>query len=109
MPHLRFRAVKNEVVQSLSASLPNELAQIMNTAEDNFTFEAIPTEFYSAGQASNSYPFVEVLWFERPQDVQDRAAKVITDQLRNRTNAVDIVVVFLALNKHSYYENGEHF
>lgn len=109
MPHLRFRAVNSEVVQTLSSTLPQELSQAMNTDADNFTFESVATDFFSNGQATSSYPFVEVLWFERTQEVQNLSATVITDHVKKLTAAQDVVVVFIALNKKAYYENGKHF
>ena len=109
MPHLRIRAVDLEHVRALSETLAPELATAMNTEIDNFTFEAIPTEFFFNGHAANGYPFVEVLWFARPQAVQDYSARIITQQIKQLTQAPDVVVVFVALSRESYYENGEHF
>lgn len=109
MPHLRFRAVKNEFVKELSAILPSILAPIMATSEDNFTFECIATEFYAFGKPSESYPFIEVLWFARNQTIQNECALVITEKVKLLTRAEDVVVVFTELDKISYYENGNHF
>lgn len=109
MPHLRFRALDSKYAAELSASLPQELAPVMQTTEDNFTFESIATDFYTAGKKSDSYPFVEVLWFARGQQVQDQSARIITERIKKLTNSVDVVVVFHALDKSAYYENGEHF
>lgn len=109
MPHIRMRAVSNECVQKLSATLPQELAEVMNTSPDNFTFECIPTTFYAEGKPTASYPFVEVLWFARSQEIQDASAKVITNQVKAVSSAADVVVVFLPLNQTSYYENEVHF
>lgn len=109
MPHVRFRAVKKEDVQKLSQTLPAELAPVMNTAQDNFTFELVQTQFFSAGAAVKSYPFIEILWFSRSQEVQDDCAGIITRQLKHLGHYEDVVVVFQVLSKASYYENGVHF
>lgn len=109
MPHLRMRALTPDHVASLSQTLCQPLAAAMATSEDNFTFEAIPTTFFAEGNKTNSYPFIEVLWFERPQEVQNQAARIITEQVKALTQAADVVVVFIALNRQAYYENGEHF
>lgn len=81
----------------------------MNTASDNFTFELVQTQFFSAGAATESYPFIEVLWFARSQKVQDECAGIITRQLKQLGHYDDVVVVFQVLPKESYYENGVHF
>jgi phenylpyruvate tautomerase PptA (4-oxalocrotonate tautomerase family) len=109
MPHIRMRAIEKEVVQKLSKSLIPDLAQMLNSPEDNFTLELVATEFFQQGNTITSYPFIEVSWFSRPQEVKDRVASLITDQVRALTNAADIIVVFQILNKSTYYENGKHF
>jgi hypothetical protein len=109
MPHIRIRALSAENVQQLSALLPEELAPIMNTSTDNFTFECIPTQFFKEGKPAAGYPFVEVLWFARDQKIQDACAQVITRKIQTLTTASDIAVIFVVLPQNSYYENGEHF
>ena len=109
MPHIRMRAVKKEHVQELSASLAKELAPAMKTAIDNFTFELVQTQFFSSGQETVYYPFVEVLWFARSQEVQDECASIITRQIKKIGRYEDVVVVFHVLLQESYYENGIHF
>ncbi|UXR63731.1 DUF1904 domain-containing protein [Bdellovibrio bacteriovorus] len=109
MPHVRFRAVNKEQVQKLSQTLPAELAPAMNTSPDNFTFELVATHFFSAGTTTESYPFIEVLWFARSQEIQNECAGIITRQLKQLGSYEDVVVVFQVLAKEAYYENGSHF
>ncbi|WP_413288153.1 DUF1904 domain-containing protein [Bdellovibrio sp. HCB337] len=109
MPHIRFRALQSQQVRQLSQELSPVLASAIQTSEDNFTFELIQTQFFSQGQETTSYPFVEVLWFARSQDVQDRCALIITEKVKTLTKAEDVVVVFSTLEKTAYYENGKHF
>lgn len=109
MPHIRFRALQTEHIQSLSSSLPCVLAEAMNTDEDNFTFERVHTEFFAKGVSAESFPFVEILWFERSQDVQDLCAQIITEEVKKLSGAEDVVVIFFALQKSGYYENAKHF
>lgn len=109
MPHLRFRSVSHEVVQKASAQLPKLLSEIMSTDVENFSFEKIETQFFKDGNVVDSYPFVEVLWFSRNQEVKNQSAKCITDMINKEIGPVDIVVVFIDLNRESYYENGQHF
>ena len=108
MPHLRMRAIKSEHVQALSETLLPELAQAINTDEENFTFERIETQFFVKGTATSSYPMIEVLWFPRPQEVQDKVATLITNKVKSLIND-DVIVIFTKLEKESYYENGKHF
>ncbi len=109
MPHLRLRAVQPEHVELLSNTLPAALAPLMETSADNFSFELIGTQYFENGKASSSYPFIEVFWFARTQDVQDRSAIVITDMVKKLMPSLDVVVVFQEYKKSAYYENGSHF
>ncbi|WP_413575119.1 DUF1904 domain-containing protein [Bdellovibrio sp. HCB290] len=109
MPHLRFRGLNQNHVAKLSQTLPTELAPAMATGEDNFSFEYIHADFFNKGQSGGAYPFVEVLWFQRSQDIQDRSAKIITDHVKALCPQDDIAVIFVSLEKSAYYENGSHF
>jgi len=109
MPHIRFRAIKEDHVEKLSALLCKDLANAMETSEDNFTFELIETQFFAQGKKVESYPFVEVSWFARSQEIQDLSAKIITEKVKTLAGYEDVIVVFQALPKTNYYENGEHF
>jgi hypothetical protein len=109
MPHIRFRSLSEDQVMKLSESIPQELAPAMETTEDNFSFELVPTQYYSEGRPVQSYPYTEVHWFERSQEVKQRSAKIITDKIRALTQAQDIAVVFIPIQKCDYFENGESF
>lgn len=109
MPHIRIRAVPPQIIQKLSETLPEKLSVAINTSVDNFTIESVSTVFYEKGRVIESYPFIEVLWFFRSQEIQDRCARIITEQVKALTSADDVVVIFRALEKSTYYENGDHF
>ena len=110
MPHLRFRAVEPQTVQTLSKSLIDSLQPLMDCPREDFTFEYIYTTFYHECEVSSAYPFVEVLWFDRGQETQDAVATTITAQVRGIIGEdVDVAVIFSALNAKGYYDNGEHY
>ena len=109
MPHLRFRGVKAVVVQQLSESIHHELATLIGTPSENFTFELVQTQFFSQGVADGDYPFIEVLWFERGPEVKQAVASHLTDCVRKINGASDVAVVFRPLDRKDYFENGNHF
>lgn len=110
MPHLRFRAVEPQTVQTLSQSLIEALQPHMDCPAEDFTFEYIYSTFFHQGEVNSAYPFVEVLWFDRGQDTQDAVARIITAQVRGIIGEdVDVAVIFSALNAQGYYDNGEHY
>lgn len=51
---------------------------------------------------------VDVFWFDRGQEIQDKAAKIITKHI-NSIGYKSVDVIFHPLDKMKYYENGEHF
>lgn len=108
MPHIRFRALQSEHVSTLSKNLVKELASIIKTSEDNFTFELVQTQFFIQGQATSGYPFVEVLWFERTPEIQQQVANLITENIKKLIDT-DVAVVFQPLLQKNYFENGQHF
>lgn len=109
MPHIRFRAITSDQAKKLSQDLLPILATAIPAKEDTFTFELVNTEFFSKGEKSEAYPQVEVNWFERPQELQDQVAKIITDQVKALTKAEDILVTFNILTRTAYYDNGTHY
>lgn len=109
MPHIRMRAVPVEHVAALSSNLAQELSQIIQTPVDNFTFELVETRYFENGVAIKSYPFIEVLWFPRSQEVQDATAEFITNKVRALMPSTDVAVIFNTLAPSAYYENGKHF
>lgn len=109
MPHIRFKCISENNCKKLSKTLPPLLAKSMETGEDNFSFENLPHTFFANGKTTKSYPFVEVHWFERSQDIKARSAKIITDLVRSLTKAEDIVVVYVPIEKNDYFENGKSF
>ncbi len=110
MPHFRLRAVEPQTVQALSKTLTDELQPLMDCSRQDFTFEYIYTTFFSEGEVSTAYPFVEVLWCDRGQAVQDKVAKTITQQVRGIVGEdIDVAVIFTSLTPHAYYDNGDHY
>ncbi|CCN49133.1 putative Tautomerase [Vibrio nigripulchritudo MADA3029] len=110
MPHLRFRAVEPQTVQTLSEVLLDDLQPLMDCPNEDFTFEYIYSTFFHSGKVEPAYPFVEILWFDRGQETQDKVAKVVTERLRQVVGSdVDVAVIFTALNSNEYYDNAEHY
>lgn len=109
MPHIRIRALNETAVQKLSSELPEALSNLLQTPIDNFTVEKVETRFFKNGVRSEGDPMIEVLWFDRGQEVKDNCAQKITELVRSHVNAEYIAVVFTAIPKESYFENSEHF
>lgn len=110
MPHFRFRAVEPQAVQALSKPLTDELQPLMDCPREDFTFEYIYTTFFNEGEVSAAHPFVEVLWFDRGQEVQDKVAAIVTEQVKGIVGQdSNVAVIFTALNPAGYYDNAQHY
>lgn len=106
MPHLRFRGIEKTEVKSISGDLVKELANIVGCPTDHFTLEHIETTFIVEGGSSEPYPFVEVLWFSRGPEVQNKVAKVINSKIKELQHDL-ICITFTELAPENYYEYGE--
>lgn len=110
MPHLRCRALSQPDVERLSLTLIDALAELLGSDPANFTLERVESTFFADGWPRQSSPLIEVAWFAREQAVQDAAARLITDQVREIVGSeVRVAVVFQALERSAYYSDGQHF
>ena len=104
MPHIRFRGVLDSTVAKISQDAA-QLAKLVETDVQNFTFEKVQTQFYENGEVSAGYPFVEVFWFPRPQEKKQVTAKYLTQFIQSLETHEYITVIFQELSKDSYFEN----
>ena len=104
MPHLRFRGCDEAALESLIPGLLPRLAEGFACPEDWITVECVATRFLTRPVA----PFLEILWFERGQEVRDAIVARVVEAFAGHGLGVP-TVVFLALEKTAYYEDGRHF
>lgn len=110
MPHLRFRAVALETLQQVSGPLLAELCELTGGKPEFVTMERVESCWIRNGEPEAGFPFVELHWFERPQEMQDAAARLITLHLKQVLGEQTYVVVqVIPLVKSAYYSNGEHY
>jgi hypothetical protein len=108
MPFLRIRAMEPKKICTISKGLVDELQQLLQCPRDYFQLEVTHSTFIRDGEIVDGNPIIEVSLFDRGQEVQDQAARIITKYIQSiGYNNVD--VIFRALEKNRYYENGNHF
>jgi hypothetical protein len=108
MPQIKIRSIEIKEICSISTQLINELERIIKCPRSYFTVEHVPSTFISDGNIVAGYPFVEVGWFDRGQEIEDKVALSITKCVQS-LGYENVDVVFTALKQNDYYENGEHF
>lgn len=109
MPQIKVRGIKPEDMCKVSENMLDELVKVINCPKDYFEIECISSTAIRNGKIEPVYPFIEVAWFDRGQEVQDKAARIITDSIRENLNIESIDLAFTVFEKEKYYENGEHF
>jgi hypothetical protein len=109
MPHLRFRALDKSVVAYLSSHTLAPLAALMACPAEDITYEYIQSEFYSKALPSKAYPFIEILWFDRGQAVQDKVASYLTQVIKDKIGCDELAIIFTPLRPSAYYDMGEHY
>lgn len=108
MPALKFKAIGAEKIRVISKKLIDELQELFKCPRSYFSLEISQSIYIKDGDFVPGSPVVEVAWFDRGQEVQDKAAKIITRYI-NSIGINEVDVIFIELNKNSYYENGDHF
>ncbi|MEW9698237.1 DUF1904 family protein [Paenibacillus sp. SI8] len=106
MPRITVRGLTVEQVCSLSESLIEQLAGICDCETDNFTLECVSHTSVFAGKRCETYPFIEVAWFERGSAIRDLVAGSITGHVR-ALGIPEVEVAFTTYEKEAYYINGK--
>ena len=108
MPHIRCRGMQRDIVVAISETLVEQLAELTKTPAAHFTIEYIPAEFIATRFGGQAYPFIELFWFDRGQEMQDAAAQLITSIVKSKLE-MDVAVVVQPLQRTNYYDNGQHY
>lgn len=109
MPQIKIRGINENDICKISEKMINDLVEAVKCPRDYFEIECIKSVAIRDGKIADVYPFVEVAWFDRGQEVQDIVARIITDSIRNNLDVESIDLTFTVFEKEKYYENGEHF
>jgi len=108
MPALRLKSIDSKKVLLISKALIDELQELIQCPRDYFSIELAQSSFIFDGEFVEGPPEVDIFWFDRGQEIQDKVAKLITKYI-NSIGYNNIDVIFHSLEESKYYENGEHF
>ena len=108
MPQINIRGIEVSDVRLISKQLIDKLCDITGTNRDSFTIEVIESTSIFDGNVVDNYPFIEVCWFDRGLEIQDKVAKAITDTIY-KLGISELDLFFTYLEKRNYYYNGKHF
>jgi hypothetical protein len=108
MPILKFNGVEAKKICTISKELVDELENLLQCPREYFSLEVVQSLCIKDGNFVDISPRIEVAWFDRGQELQNQAAKIITKHV-NSIEYPNVDVVFISLEKLKYYENGNHF
>lgn len=108
MPQIKIKGVAGKEICLISSELIDELQELLQCQRSYFSIECVNSTFIMDGNYVDPYPVIEVAWFDRGQELQDKSAEIITKHIQN-LGYKEVDVIFSLLDKKSYYENGVHF
>ncbi|WP_088072836.1 DUF1904 family protein [Gottfriedia luciferensis] len=108
MPQLLIKGISTNNICQISKQLIEELAELCECGTDNFTIDCIHSTSIFNGEIVESFPFIEVRWFERGIETRDRFAATI-DKYVSTLNIPEYEVAFITYDEESYYLNGKRF
>lgn len=107
MPHIIIKGMKIEDVKTMSKQLLDELEIIISCPREYFTLEVQETNFIIDGDIVSKDPFIQINWFDRGQEVQDKTAASMT-KIIQAAGYKHVEIFFMILERNNYYENGNH-
>lgn len=105
MPHLLFRGVSPEQIRKISQPLVAELAILYQCPPDHILLECLNTTALFDGEVIASFPFIEVNWFDRGQNIQNQSALCIDRHIRS-LGIAEVEIAFRIYEPKSYYAGG---
>ncbi|MEC0232412.1 DUF1904 family protein [Paenibacillus alba] len=108
MPRITIRGLSVEQVCQISTSVVDQLAVICECERDYFTLECVQHAAIFDGQIVPAYPFIEVAWFERGEEVRKQAAKALTNHVLG-LGIPEVEVAFTTYAQDAYFNNGISF
>lgn len=109
MPHLLIRGIAPELIRSVGKPLTEELAAICGCPAGDFMLECLHTTSIADGEFAPSYPFIEIAWFDRGPEAQDRFAEAVDRHVRQSLGLPELEVAFRVYRARDYYSNGSSF
>ncbi len=107
MPQFLIKGMKLKEVQNISTQLVNELEEIIGCPRDYFRIECVESTLIKDGDVVTGCPMVQVNWFDRGQDIQDKVAASLSENIK-RSGYEQVEIFFIVLERNKYYENENH-
>ena len=103
MPMLKFKAMETKSVCSISKDLLDELQKLLQCPRETLSIEVSQSVYVKDGEIVSGPSVVEVHWFPRTQELQDKAAEIIIKHAQS-IGYPNVEVIFSILDKDKVYK-----
>lgn len=103
MPMLKFKGIETKDVCKVSKNLLDELQELLQCPRENLSLEVSQSVYVNDGELVSGSPVVEVVWFARGKETQDKAAKIIIKYVK-AMGYTHVEVIFSFLDKEKMYK-----
>ncbi|GAB6930293.1 hypothetical protein JCM10914A_42760 [Paenibacillus sp. JCM 10914] len=101
MPYLRFKGFSNVFLEELTPRIVDEFAKVVQVPKEIVKIELLPYQIIT-----NTPLSVEILMFERPQEIHDAVADSIHRLLLEK-GYPNVHIFFVILQRKLYYKEGK--
>jgi hypothetical protein len=108
MPQITFKGMKIKEVCEISTILKDKLQEILDCDRKHLKFDYVESVNIDNGAVIDSFPKIEMLWLPKEQEIQDKAAIVITDMVK-KIGYEHVQVSFKVVPGERFYENGQQY
>lgn len=108
MPQIKIKGIEKETVKAFSKSMVDDLSSIIDCPRDHLIIECQEVISIFDGEEIPVYPFIELAWFDRGTEVQDKVSDCIFKYLSD-ANIEEAELAFTTFKERNYYYNGKHF
>ena len=103
MPQIILKGVTPEQCSQAAPLLSKQVSEAIQVPAEHIVVEYNAVNFYRMGQLDQNSTMAEVLWKKRPQELQQKVAKIIADILKS-TGCKTVEVIYQNLDMNDFYE-----
>ncbi|SHJ46349.1 DUF1904 family protein [Parasporobacterium paucivorans] len=103
MPMINFKAIATDDVLKASKNMLDDLQSILQCPRDSLHLEVTQSVYVADGEPAKGMPLVEVLWFERPEDLQKKTADLLVKYVQDM-GYQHVEIIFRNIEKDKFYK-----
>lgn len=103
MPQLIFKGMPEQWVAEQAPQMIPSLAKIVGCPADWFALEWCPSTFYTNAGKEERHPVVQVWWFERLAEIQQKTASYLGETMI-KSGLPSAQITFHPFSRSGYYE-----